>query len=89
MILHDAATLFVTVIDRAVLTVQLLAFVACVAVLAAAPLVAPGVKASRRRLYARLAAEHAPQAPRPQPGPKRRPVPSWAHTEPYDYDEAA
>ena len=28
-------------------------------------------------------------APAPTPARRARPVPSWAHTEPYDYDEAA
>lgn len=45
--------------------------------------------AARGRLYGRQTAETGPQAaeePRPA---KRRPVPSWAHTEPYDYDHAA
>jgi hypothetical protein len=78
VILHDAATLFVTIIDRAVLTVQLLAgaaaFVLCVVAFAAGPLIAPTARAARRAAAAPV---------------RRRPVPSWAHTEPYDYDEAA
>jgi hypothetical protein len=90
VILHDAATAFITVIDTALLWVQVLAGAAAM-VLCALPLcVAPGVKAARRALDARRSAEHAPQAPaEPTSAVKRRPVPSWAHTEPYDYNEAA
>lgn len=77
MILHDAATAFITVITAAFAWVETLAaavvFVVCVVGLAAAPLFAPTTRRGIRR--------PAPAA--------RRPVPSWAHTEPYDYDEAA
>ncbi|WP_435279133.1 hypothetical protein [Streptomyces sp. 1222.5] len=45
MIIHDAATAFTTIIERAILTMQLiagcLAFVLCVIVLTAVPLFAP------------------------------------------------
>lgn len=78
MIVHDAATTFITLIDQAVLIVQAsaaaAAFTLCVLAFAVGPLVAPTARAARRAL------------PRPA---RRRPVPSWAHTEPYDYDEAA
>ena len=37
----------------------------------------------------RLRGELPPQAPEEPQTRRRRPVPSWAHTEPYDYDEAA
>lgn len=78
MILHDAATAFITVIDTAFAWVEALAaaavFVVCVVGLAAAPLFAPTTRRGLRR---------------PAPPAARRPVPSWAHTEPYDYDEAA
>lgn len=77
MIIHDAATTFTTVIGAAFAWVETLAaaivFVACVGGLAAAPLIAPTTRRGIRR---------------PAP-PVRRPVPSWAHTEPYDYDAAA
>lgn len=48
-----------------------------------------GRDAASGRLDGRQTAETGPQAaeePRPA---KRRPVPAWAHTEPYDYDHAA
>jgi hypothetical protein len=83
VILHDAATLFVTIIDRAVLTVQILAaalaFMLCVIGFCAGPLITPGARAARRAVA-------RPAAPVPV---RRRPVPSWAHTEPYDREEAA
>jgi hypothetical protein len=83
VLIHDAATLFVTIIDRAVLTVQLLAgaaaFVLCVVAFAAGPLIAPTARALRRAAVRPTATAHV----------RRRPVPSWAHTEPYDYEEAA
>ncbi|MFF0790391.1 hypothetical protein [Streptomyces spiralis] len=41
-----------------------------------------------RHLRARRAHHEAPPAPSPTLA-RPRPVPSWAHTEPYDYDEAA
>ncbi|MEU5596629.1 hypothetical protein [Streptomyces sp. NPDC020298] len=78
MIIHDAATLFVLIIDRAITAVETLAaaaaFVLCVVGFCLAPLIAPTARAVRRTA---------------RPEPRRRPVPSWAHTEPYDYDEAA
>ena len=40
-------------------------------------------------LRAGLRGELPPQAPPEPQARKRRPVPSWAHNEPYDYDEAA
>jgi hypothetical protein len=90
VIVHDAATLFTTVIHRAVLAVEgvaaALAFVVCVVAYSVGPLVAPGLKAARTRLRDRQSAEPAPQAPEVT---RRRPVPSWACTEPYNYDEAA
>ncbi|MEU8968108.1 hypothetical protein AB0D11_02335 [Streptomyces monashensis] len=76
MILHDAATTFITVIDTAFVWVEMLAaalaFTVCVAGFAAAPLFAPTTRRGIRR----------PAAP-------GRRVPSWAHTEPYDYEEVA
>jgi hypothetical protein len=89
VIVHDAATAFLTVINAALAWVQVLAGAAAI-VLCAIPLcVAPGAKAARSLLNARMSAEHASRAPEVHPRPKRRPVPSWAHTEPYDYEEAA
>lgn len=89
MLIHDAASAFVAVITAAPAWVQVLAGFAAM-VLCAVPLcIAPGVKAARSRLRARLTASHASQAPEPHPSPKRRPVPSWARTDPRRYDNAA
>lgn len=84
MIVHDAARAFTAVIDAAFLWVETLAaaltFTVIVVGLAALPLVAPTARTVRR----------APVRPAaPTPVPTRRRVPSWAHTEPYDYEEAA
>ncbi|MFB8182579.1 hypothetical protein ACFC8N_42650 [Streptomyces sp. NPDC055966] len=77
MILHDAATTFTSIITAAFAWVEMLAFALAFTVavvgLAAAPLFAPTTRRGIRRPTA----------------PARRHVPSWAHTEPYDYDEAA
>lgn len=79
---HDMAAVFVVVVAAAFAWVQVLAGVAAM-VLCAVPLcVAPGVRAARSRLGARVTAEQPTQAPEPQPAYKRRSVPSWAHTEP-------
>lgn len=54
-----------------------------------------GLRAACRRggprtdTVAPLAAEHASRASESIPRPKRRPAPSWAHTEPYTYEGAA
>lgn len=89
MTVHDAAVAFVAVYDGAKAAVQLLAGLAAI-VLCALPLcVGPGVRAARKGLRGRLSHEQPLPAPEPQPAPKRRPVPSWAHTEPYDYKDAA
>lgn len=96
MLIHEAAVAFVAVIDAALLWVQALAgasaFVFCVVAFVAfgsGPFAGSAVEAARSRLRARLTASRVSQAPEPHPSPKRRSVPSWAHTEPYDYDEAA
>lgn len=89
MIVHEAASAFVAIIDGAKAAVQLLAGLAAI-VLCALPLcVGPGVRATRKGLRARLSHEQPHPAPEPQPAPKRRPVPPWAHNEPYDYEDAA
>lgn len=102
MIVHDAATAAVTLIDTALLWVQALAagaaFVLCVVLLALGPLVAPGVKAlhPRRGAWRPLSPPHRASrdsrvtGTSPSPAQRRtRPVPSWAHTEPYTYEETA
>lgn len=43
----------------------------------------------RRGVVAPLAAEHVTRAPESTPSLKRRPTPSWAHTQPLDTEEAA
>lgn len=77
MIIHDAAATFITLIDAAFAWVETLtaalAFTVAVVGLAAAPLFAPTTRRTIRRPATR----------------DRRHVPSWAHTEPYDYDKAA
>lgn len=89
MIVHDAAVAVTAVIAAAVAMVQLAAGLAAI-VLCALPLcVGPGVRAARRGLRARLSREQPQPAPEPQPAPQRRPMPSWAHTEPYDHEDAA
>ncbi|WP_406417984.1 hypothetical protein [Streptomyces sp. NBC_01614] len=66
-----------------------LATVAAILALAATATGVWGVRALRRAVKAPLAAEHAPQAPESTRAAKRRPTPSWAHTQPLDYEEAA
>ncbi len=66
-----------------------LAFVVLVVAVSLGPLVAPAARAARKRVTGPLAAERAPQATESHPPRKRAPVPSWAHTEPYDYQDAA
>lgn len=96
MIVHDAAVAFVALITAAVAWVQVLAGFAAM-VLCAVPLcIAPSVKAFRARRGPQegrgaphgpsrgtRVAEHAPKPPQRRSG---RPVPSWAHTEPHDYE---
>ncbi|MFE9448335.1 hypothetical protein [Streptomyces sp. NPDC006739] len=81
MIVHDAAAAFITIITAATTWIEGLAaalvFVLAVIAFAAAPLIAPTTRAARR------------PADQPAVPARQRPVPSWAHTQPYDYDEAA
>ena len=96
MIVHDAAALFVTVIDRAFLVVQVAAGFAAMVGCAGILLVAPGVKAARKRVsgpsWARgrvRARIHARKRTRPTRGRTRAP---WVHDQPVnhdDYQEAA
>lgn len=46
-------------------------------------------KGPRKAVKAPLAPEHASQASAFHPRPKRRPTPSWAHTQPLDHKDAA
>jgi hypothetical protein len=77
VILHDTATAFITIIDRATLAVEALAaalaVVLCVIGFCAAPLIASRTRRTVKR----------------PPAPVRRRVPSWAHTQPRNYDPAA
>ena len=94
MIVHDAATLFVTVIDRAFLVVQVAAGLAAMVGCASFLLLPSGVKAARRGLSRRLPLADGPEVP-PEPRDahkpaQRRRVPSWAHTDHHhDLEEAA
>jgi hypothetical protein len=97
VIIHDAAAAFVTLIDAALLWARVIAVAGAFVALVAAwsvMLVAPGIR--RRAQAARGASRRAPRdsraamtPERPADGRTRPRVPSWAHTEPYDYDEAA
>lgn len=93
MIVHDAATAAVTLIDTAILWAQALAagaaFVFLVVAWSVALCGAPRVKAARNHLNARVTPERTPRAPEPTRAAKRRHTPAWAHTEPYTYEEAA
>jgi hypothetical protein len=81
MLIHGAATTFTTVINTAILWVQALTgatlFVLLVVCCCLMPLIAPKARGRAQQ-----------DRPEPQRRAPRR-VPSWAHTEPYDYDEAA
>lgn len=97
MILHEAATTFVALIDAAVMWARLiaaaLAFVLCVIAYAFGPLVAPSVMQAARRVArpswrrGRLQACCYTRARIRRP--QRRTAP-WVHTQPVDhYEEAA
>ncbi len=69
-----------------------LVFAAALCVLVAPAVTAAvvwGVDALRDRLSGPVADEDATPVPEPHRPAKRRPVPAWAHTEPYTYDHAA
>lgn len=97
MIVHDAATTFVALIDAALMWARIIGaaagFVLAVAAWSLGPLVAPSVKAAARRaagpswargdLRARI---YARTRIRRSTGRTR---PPWAHTQPLDYEEAA
>ena len=97
MIIHDAATAVLAVRDAAIAWLWALAFVACVALFALGPLVAPAVKGARRRLSgpswargrvrARIHARTRVRAPHARTAH----LPHWARTQPHthDLDEAA
>jgi hypothetical protein len=98
VIVHDAAAAFLAVADAAVLWVEAfaaaLAFVLCVAAYSIGLLIAPparqGAKAATGAPRSPVCGSRATGgAPRPSGGRTGRRVPSWAHTEPHTYDEAA
>lgn len=89
VLIHDAAVAFVALINAAVAWVMALAFTVIVIGWAGTLTGAWAVKTARSRLCASVSAEQPSEAPESIRTRKRRPVPSWAHTEPYDYDEAA
>jgi hypothetical protein len=98
VIVHDAAAAFLAVVDAAVLWVQAIAaavaFVLCVAAYSIGLLIAPH---ARQGAQTAAGAPHSPvcdsratgRSPKPSGGRTGRRVPSWAHTEPHTYDEAA
>jgi hypothetical protein len=72
------------------------AFVLALVAFCVGPLIAPATRAPRNTLSGRLRAENpknAPRATRSAPSASRARtatrVPSWAHTEPYTYEDAA
>jgi hypothetical protein len=98
VIVHDAAAAFLAVADAAVLWVEAfaaaLAFVLCVAAYSIGLLIAPharqGVQVAAGETHSPSCATRAAgRPPKPSGGRTGRRVPSWAHTEPYTYDEAA
>lgn len=102
MIVHDAATAFVALIDAAIALVEALAaagaFVVLVAAWTLAACVAPRARA-RREAQTGRGAPHSPSRdsrdagtpPGPSDGRTAVRVPSWAHTQPltYEIEEAA
>jgi hypothetical protein len=98
VILHDAATAFITLIDTALMWARLagaaLAFVLCVIAFAIGPLIAPHARRGARRgsrapHSLSIDSNTTEDAPKPPQRRTARPAPSWAHTEPYTYEEAA
>lgn len=94
MIVHDAATAFVAIINAAILWAQIvggaIAFVLCVVAFAIGPLVVPRVKTAARRLpgpswaRGRLRARMFARTRAKRTG--RRTRPRWAHSQPVDHD---
>lgn len=82
----DAIHTALTVYRWAVGWVITLATVGSILIVAATVTGARGAGAAWQALRRRRSPEPVPHAPEP---PRKRPVPSWAHTEPYRYDEAA
>ena len=99
MIVHDATTAWIAVIHWAIGWVMVGAAVTGMAGCAGVLLVAPGVKAARKRLsgpsWARgrvRARIHARSRVRRSSGRTRPRMPHWARTQPirhHDYEEAA
>lgn len=96
MIIHEAATTLVTLTNALIGWIIFLAVTASILALAAIACGAWAVDAAWGWLYARIRPAHD-DAETPEPGqaprtPERRTgrhVPSWAHTQPLDYEEAA
>lgn len=98
MIVHDAAAAFVALIDAALLWAEAIAaavvFVAAVVAFAVEPLIAPDARREPQRprgapQTTSRGSRTAGTPPRPSGARVRPRVPSWAHTEPYTYEEAA
>lgn len=96
VIVHEAATTFTTLIDALIGWITFLAVTASILALAAIACGAWAVDLAWGWLYARARpARDAAETPEPEQPPRaperrtRRRVPSWAHTQPLDYEEAA
>jgi hypothetical protein len=66
-----------------------LAFVACVVAFCMGPLIAPATRAPRKPVTGPLVDEQPETVPESARARKRRPTPSWAHTERHSRKEAA
>lgn len=95
MIIHEAATTFITLIDAAIMWARIIgaaaAFTLCVIVFAFGPLVAPAVKAAARRAVAPSWARGDLRAriyARTRTRRSSRRTAPWVHTQPLDYEEA-
>lgn len=95
MIVHEAAAAAVAVYHALIAWLIVAAVFASMVAGAAVACIAPGTRAAVgawRLLRARVRRElqpHAPREPRGAPKPAHARVPSWAHTQPIDCEEAA
>lgn len=86
MIFHQAADFWIHTVDAVTALAQLAAGLAVILLCALALCVAPGARTARRGLTWAQASSRVSDAPEVRP---RRPVPSWALSQPRAYDEAA
>lgn len=95
MLIHDAVSAAVAVWHALLGWLIVTGVVAGIAGTAAVACIAPGVKAARRGLRARVSHEQPASDSSPATTPQRRTeprpraVPSWAHTDHHRYEEAA